>query len=1095
MRFKGVIFDLDGVVTNTAVLHAQAWKLLFDQFFEAKGIEDSFQLEVDYAKLDGLPRIMGVKKFLESRQICLEEGSPTDGPAHSSIHALANRKNEIFNELLEKHGVTVFDSTVALIRELKQLGVKLAVASSSKNCKAILKRAKLAGLFDTCIDGTVSQALGLKGKPNPDIFVECCYVLNIYPCNAIVVEDAESGVEAAKRGDFGLVVGIDRKGNLRNKLLAAGATVVVRDLGEVSVWSLNDIFLDVHSCWSLTFHEVSDAQEKLRESLCALGNGYFMSRGAVEEATPSEVDIRYPGTYLSGGYNRLESTVNGNIIENEDLVNFPNWTRISFRQAGKPWFSWSEPYYTVKEFRQNLNVKLGVLVRRFTVVDKEGNSTTIVSQRLVHMKKHHLGAIKYTVIPQNWTGTLELRCLLDGSVTNQGVHRYRGLNCKHLKIVDKGDFSTPSNNKGLYLTVETTQSALKVSMAMETSLYAGEFRIPPSNIQRINEEQSIGQILSTEATPGKIIALEKFLAICSSRDKGMLNPQEGAITQAMRWDGKRFYNLMSTHINRWKVIWNRYDVQVELENGTDECDTHKPMEHGDRQEMSKLLTHAELMQSFNTNPFSLSTKQLQFILRFHTFHLAQICDYNNIGLDVSIPARGLHGEAYRGHIFWDEMFCMPVYTARVPDITRSLLLYRFHRLDAARDIAKGLGVFGACFPWQSGATGKEETPKWHFNPLSKTWGPDCSSLQLHVNIAVFYNIWEYFASTGDIFFMEMYGAEMMLEIARFWAMKATFNPETQRYEILGVMGPDEFHEKYPDKAHYGLNNNAYTNVMVAWCLDKAIQVLGSISSMRRKELISSLHLHDDDFELWQKISTRMTVIFHQDYIISQFEGYDQLKELDWDAYRNKYGNIQRMDRILKAEGDSPDRYKVSKQADVCMLFFMLSHEELIATLKKMGYPFTKHMILKNIQYYLHRTSHGSTLSLVVYSSILFPFDAEEAWRLYKQFLWSDICDIQKGTTGEGIHVVPMACSINLLFFHICGLRADRDCLSLDPKFPEEMRYIKFRFQYKRRWLQVEINRKSINISCDDAATFQIPIYVRRHLYSLSPGSTILVDLV
>src|SRR5664280_529591 len=166
-----------------------------------------------------------------------------------------------------------------------------------------------------------------------------------------------------------------------------------------------------------------------------------------------------------------------------------------------------------------------------------------------------------------------------------------------------------------------------------------------------------------------------------------------------------------------------------------------------------------------------------------------------------------------------------------------------------------------------------------------------------------------------------YGAELLLEIARFWASIAHFNPTRGRYEIHGVMGPDEFHEKYPDAEQGGLRNNAYTTVMVAWLCDVAGQVLSLLPESRAEALRARLGLRDDELRKWQEMSRRMFVPFHGDGIISQFEGYEELAELDWEAYRAKYGNIQRLDRILRAEGDDPDRYKLAKQADTVMLFF------------------------------------------------------------------------------------------------------------------------------------------------------------------------------
>ena len=197
------------------------------------------------------------------------------------------------------------------------------------------------------------------------------------------------------------------------------------------------------------------------------------------------------------------------------------------------------------------------------------------------------------------------------------------------------------------------------------------------------------------------------------------------------------------------------------------------------------------------------------------FHLLQTVSEHTIDLDVGVPARGLHGEAYRGHIFWDELFVFPFLNLRFPELTRALLRYRVRRLPEARQAARAAGYRGAMYPWQSGSDGREETQRLHLNPRSGRWLPDNSHRQRHVNAAVAWNVWQYYQATGDLDFLAAYGAEMLLEIARFWASIATYNRALDRYEICGVMGPDEYHDGYPDRDEPGLDNNAYTNVMAA----------------------------------------------------------------------------------------------------------------------------------------------------------------------------------------------------------------------------------------------------------------------------------------
>ncbi|HDZ75770.1 MAG TPA: trehalose-phosphatase [Aurantimonas coralicida] len=232
--FDAAIFDLDGVVTRTARVHAAAWKRLFDEYLKrragATGAPFRPFLDDDYRRyVDGKPRYDGVESFLQSRGIALPPGAATDPPDRETIAGLGNRKNQYFHKSLEKDGVEVFESSVALIRELRACGVKTALVSSSRNARAVLAAAGLTDLFDVCVDGTDAHQLDLKGKPRPDIFLAAAKALGVPPKRAAVFEDAISGVQAGRAGDFGVVVGVDRAGQAA-ALREAGADIVVADL-------------------------------------------------------------------------------------------------------------------------------------------------------------------------------------------------------------------------------------------------------------------------------------------------------------------------------------------------------------------------------------------------------------------------------------------------------------------------------------------------------------------------------------------------------------------------------------------------------------------------------------------------------------------------------------------------------------------------------------------------------------------------------------------------------------------------------------------------------------------------------------------------
>jgi len=250
--FEAVIFDMDGVITKTAITHAAAWKKMFDEYFQKRAAQLN-EIFVEFTQndylafVDGKPRYKGVASFLESRNIYLPFGNPSDKAGEETICGLGNRKNDSFNEVIARDGVEVYESTAKLLKELKNAGIKLGVASSSKNCITVLEAVDMLKLFDARVDGVVSAELGLHGKPEPDIFTTACEMLGSTPAKSIVVEDAVSGVQAGAKGKFGLTLGIARENN-ENELSENGADFVVKDFSEINgIQGLNELFVKNNS--------------------------------------------------------------------------------------------------------------------------------------------------------------------------------------------------------------------------------------------------------------------------------------------------------------------------------------------------------------------------------------------------------------------------------------------------------------------------------------------------------------------------------------------------------------------------------------------------------------------------------------------------------------------------------------------------------------------------------------------------------------------------------------------------------------------------------------------------------------------------------
>ncbi|MFJ6565212.1 glycoside hydrolase family 65 protein [Streptomyces sp. NPDC091412] len=772
------------------------------------------------------------------------------------------------------------------------------------------------------------------------------------------------------------------------------------------------------------------AQERLRESLCALGNGRFATRGALPECAADEV--HYPGTYLAGCYNRIVSHVAGRQVENEDLVNLPDWLPLRFRLAGGAWLT--PDTVPVLEHHQVLHLDPGVLERRTRYGLGDGRTLTVCQQRIVHMADPYLAALRTEFTAEGGPADLEVEAAVDGGVTNAGVRRYQDLEGRHLTQVHTG---TAAPDK-VWLRCRTRTSDIRIGLAAR--LTADQAAGPmgtrhehPRAIQRVR----------LSLVPGRTATLDKTVALHTSRDLAISDPLDAAIDRVGAAPG--FAGLLESHRTAWGRLWRRAAIDVPGEPGR--------------------------------------------ILRLHLFHVLQTLSPHTADLDVGVPARGLHGEAYRGHVFWDELFVLPYLNLHFPEVSRALLHYRHRRLERACSAARAIGRRGAMFPWQSGSDGREETQRLHLNPRSGRWLPDHSHLQHHVGSAVAYNVWRYCEASGDAEFLHTKGAETLFQIARFWADSATWDEHLGRHRILGVMGPDEYHDAYPDAERPGLDDNAYTNVTAAWVLDRALEALSVLPEPRRRELVERTGVDGAELDQWEHVSRTLHVPFH-DGVISQFEGYGGLAEFDWAGYRERYGDIRRLDRILEAEGDSVNRYKASKQADVLMLGYLFSPAELRALLGRLGHRFDEDLWRRTVDYYLDRTCHGSTLSGLVHGWVLARARRAEAWAFVQEALRSDIADVQGGTTGEGVHLGAMGGTLDLVQRGLTGLETREGALWLDPAPLPELSSYGVSMRYREHWgVRLRLEHGRIRIAVPESDGPPIDVRLADRAVSVQPGET------
>ncbi|WP_238148286.1 beta-phosphoglucomutase family hydrolase [Rothia halotolerans] len=1025
--YRAVIFDMDGVVTDTATAHSNAWKTLFDAILadprlepaEGSSAEDinrrEFSISRDYrAHVDGRTREDGVRTLLASRNAALPEGLELDAAGTWTVHGQARSKNDFFQAELERNGVTVFKGTVDFARRLKDGGTPIALVTASRNSRRVLEAAGLADLFDVIVDGTYAHEHGLPGKPAPDTFLAAAQIIGVDPSEAVVIEDAVAGVRAARSGGFGLVVGINRHGD-RHELQNAGADVVHNDVAELDLGLLRD------DSWKLAYRGYDPKHEGHRESLLTLANGYMGVRGA--KAERQDDGVHYPGTYVSGVFNRVVSHINGRDLEHESMVNAPNFLCFDVRLRDGEW--WSEGGLRPLEELTELDLRHGILTRQvlleevFPDESRRQRGTPrrlrVQQRRLVSMANRHLAALETTLTPEGWSGRIHVRNGIDPTVTNNNVAEYRELGRHHLVA----EASTTLPDETLINVTRTSQSDHEIAIAQRT-------KVTENADVRLEREIRPGGVemrrYHVNAQAGRSVTFDTTTAVVTSRDSAIASASLGAVEMLNR-NQIGFKALYGPHSQTWSRLWARFSVDIDTDITT------------------------------------------MLALRLHIFHIVQTLGPNVSLSDAGVTARGLHGEGYRGHIFWDEIFILPIITMRLPFVTKALLAYRWARLPGAQHKAREFGAEGAMFPWQSGSDGREETPVELYNPHSERWMPDNSWRQFHVGLSIAYNAWQYYQATEDTSWLGHEGAELMIEIARFFACLVSYDDADGKFHISGAMGPDEYHDGYPGSVYGGgVKDNAYTNVMAAWMFRRVTEIFEQLPEHLADRVRSAHEITDAELQLWDKMAHHMAVPFNSNGTISQFEGYDDLKELDWDYYRRKYGNIGRMDLILEAEGDATNDYKLSKQADTLMLVYLFGQHGLKHELGQLGYDVEVDSIRETVRYYLQRTSNGSTLSRVVTASILARIDRRHSWSVYQDALSADLDDTQGGTTQEGIHLGAMCGTLDVIQRAYAGLQVYDDCISLEPSMPEHLRSVGFEVQYRGQLLDVFIDGERVRIT-------------------------------
>ena len=648
-----------------------------------------------------------------------------------------------------------------------------------------------------------------------------------------------------------------------------------------------------------------------------------------------------------------------------------------------------------------LNFDSGILSESYTIPTLKGELILKTQKAVNPFKMHQIGLS--IAISSDFTADVTVQTIIDGRVENKNVKRYRDFESREF------DVTALTVDK---LVAETRQSGIKLVVGAKTSSDAAEFSVTTGQ----------DQIVATgdfKLTPGDTINIERVIGIATSYEEA--DPEQVVDEQLTN---VTFKEIVADSVKYWQDVWSEADIILDSDD-----------------------------------------PDLQRMIRMNVFHLRQSAQHHaNQYLDASVGSRGLTGEGYRGHIFWDEIFVIPYLAANDPQTAKDILKYRINRLEGAQANAKIDGESGAMYPWQSGMTGDEQAQVIHLNTVNNEWDPDNSRLQRHVSLAIVYNLWIYVQLTGDESILQEGGLDVVVETSKFWLNKVTLGDDGH-YHLAGVMGPDEFHEAYPDADTGGITDNAYTNLMLTW----ALNWLQELSQHENLPAIDDVLL-----EKAQDVSTRLSLEISDAGIIAQYAGYFDLETVDFEAYRQKYDDIHRIDRLMKAEGLSPDDYQVAKQTDTLMTLYNLGANHFVKLVNQLGYTLPTDWLQKNTDYYLARTVHGSTTSRPVFAGIDITLgNKEKALEYLKTAIGSDYYDIQGGTTAEGIHIGVMGETLEVIQNEFGGVSLRDGHIVINPSLPNGWRRLSFKQKFRGILISLDIYPNEVKVVVDKDITVTI----------------------
>ncbi|MGI6148705.1 MAG: glycoside hydrolase family 65 protein [Limnochordia bacterium] len=719
--------------------------------------------------------------------------------------------------------------------------------------------------------------------------------------------------------------------------------------------------------WCITETEFNPEYNHRSESIYALGNGYMGMRGIFEEGLPETVPST-PGIYVNGIY-ETSPIVYGEYMarqpqEYQTMINITDWRIIEVTAECE---DFSLLTGTVEHYRRVLDLRRGILTREVTWKSPQGRRLELCFERFISQTHKHAAVMRCTVRPLNFSGRVTITARVQGRVHN--YHHLRGQ--RTLDVV-----STHAENESGCILSQTLHSGFQIGVGVSHKTW------PVTAVQGRAEQEQLIFTAEYSLEQGESGSLEKYVAVTTSRETPAGDIAQFVLSHAQNlaqqgWDG-----LFAPHVEFMESYWADTDIQLE----------------GD--------------------------PALQQGLRFNAFHL--LCSTGRDGL-TNIAAKGLTGEYYEGHYFWDtETYIIPFFLYSQPDLVRKLLEYRYSILDAARENAARMKDKGALYTWRT-INGHEASG----NFLGST-------VQYHINADIAYAIHKYLEATEDWEFLRDMGAEILFETARCWAARGAFIPaKGGRYCINEVCGPDEYKP--------GVNNNCYTNYMAKFNLELALrarEILEELYPQHYADLVKKLELEEIEFEQWQKCADLMYLPYDEELgIHPQDDSFLYKDPIDVDAIPPDEIPLVRNWHPLTIW-----RYQVIKQADVILLQFLL------------GDQFSLEEKKANYDYYEPKTTHDSSLSPSIYSIMAAEIGYHDhSYNYFMQTSRLDLDDYNKNA-WQGVHTACMAGSWMCIVNGFAGMRTYGGSLRFRPTLPEKWTRYAFKVKFRGRQLEVCVEK-------------------------------------